>query len=193
MKIKGGGKISEHEQVFHTTNIPMYVEENYLIYSKSVKCASIYYPWEQIMLVYSKDAPKAYISDIVENIYSDKETQKIDELTEKIEKLNAQINVMKKVIEQKDTYIIQAQDMCNVFSQRKWMRINHFIQRLKGQLIHGNNKDRQEFKKWLIDGVIKKRGYSTEDGETYNPWALVRNILKKAYVCQEGISTQSDL
>jgi hypothetical protein len=64
---------------------------------------------------------------------------------------------------------MQAQNMCNVFSQRKLMRINHFIQRLKGQLLHGNSVERKAFRRWLIDSVIKKKGYPVEAEEVYNP------------------------
>jgi len=72
------------------------------------------------------------------------------------------------------------------------MRINHFIQRVKGQLIYGNKKDRREFKEWLFKRVIRKTGYSAGTEEIYNPWAAIRNKLNEAYACSGEIRFQDD-
>lgn len=60
----------EHEVIFHTNNIPVFVENLNLLYAKSVVCNSIYYPGEQIVLVYGNKR-NALLSSYTEYIESD--------------------------------------------------------------------------------------------------------------------------
>ena len=62
------GAISEHEVIFHTDNILTKVENNYLVYAKSVPCTSMYYSYEQILLVYSKDPTCGILAAVSENV-----------------------------------------------------------------------------------------------------------------------------
>ena len=109
-----------------------------------------------------------------------------------VEELQEELSIAKDTIQQKNTYIMQTQNMCSEFSRKKLMRINHFIQRVKGQLIYGNKKDRREFKEWLFKRVIRKTGYSAGTEEIYNPWAAIRNKLNEAYACSGEIRFQDD-
>lgn len=87
---------------------------------------------------------------------------------------------------------MQTQNMCSEFSRKKLMRINHFIQRVKGQLIYGNKKDRREFKEWLFKRVIRKTGYSAGTEEIYNPWAAIRNKLNDMWVHSPPLGAQAN-
>ena len=62
------GAINEHEVIFHTDNILTKVDNNYLVYAKSVSCASKYYPYEQILLVYSKNPTCGILAAVSENV-----------------------------------------------------------------------------------------------------------------------------
>lgn len=138
-------------------------------------------------------------SEIINELYKTQveNDEKINKMKGKLkiteEVIQQKLRIAEEVIQQKNNYIIQAQNMCNDFSRRKLMRINHFIQRLKGQLLHGNSEERKAFRKWLIDGVIKKKGYSAEAKEVYNPWISVRNVLREAHTCSLGVSFQGDV
>ena len=116
----------------------------------------------------------------------------VEELQLHVEELQEELSIAKDTIQQKNTYIMQTQNMCSEFSRKKLMRINHFIQRVKGQLIYGNKKDRREFKEWLFKRVIRKTGYSAGTEEIYNPWAAIRNKLNEAYACSGEIRFQDD-
>ncbi len=65
------GVIEEHESVFYTKDIPLRVGDSYLVYAKSAECGSVYYPYEQILLIYAKQKIYSRLSDLVENIDSD--------------------------------------------------------------------------------------------------------------------------
>lgn len=61
----------EHENVFHTDNIPCCVGGSSLIYVKTCQCNSKYYIAEQIVLIYSKEPKDVMLSDIVEHVNTD--------------------------------------------------------------------------------------------------------------------------
>lgn len=67
------GAIFEHERVFHTKDIPMRVGDNFLVYAKTVECNSVYYPYEQMLLVYAKNKKYYLLSNLIENVSSDRE------------------------------------------------------------------------------------------------------------------------
>lgn len=260
------GQIEEHERVFHTKDIPVNVENNFLIYAKSYQCDSIYYPGEQMLLIYAKNKNHYLLSDYTENVFSDREKaaekeliekenelaekeaeinknkldaeqkinllhaeyeqkfttftadyekkimnliseyeekvskaeeghlQQVEDISEgyqqKINYLSAEINRMNQdilqsnaVLRQKDEYIYQTQELCNHFATGKLMQLNHFLFRIKGQLIHGSKEQRQDFWRWL-GGRIRKTNKSLGAGTTYNPWMVVNEKLKEAAACK---------
>ncbi len=268
------GAISEHERVFHTKDIPMQVEGCNLIYTKSIACESVYYPYEQLMLIYAKEDKFSRLSDVVENINSDREQkkeaeknaeileytrqieeikaqyeadtqkkyhfesaikekdnflaasekellshkskiaeyeQKVTEYEQKVTELGAKIEAEAKqriwtekeleknshemalvqknylmaqaVLEQKNEYMLQVQGMCNHFATGKLMQMNHFLFRIKGQLIKGTKQDRKEFWAWL-GGRIRKTNRTIGAGAIYNPWMVVNEKLKEAIACR---------
>ena len=104
------GVISEHEKNFFTTDIPMQVEGNHLVYAKSISCDSIYYPYEQLLLIYAKGKKFSLLSEIVENIDSNKDLmkdQKIAEYEKEIEEKNNQIAEYEKEVEEKNNQITE--------------------------------------------------------------------------------------
>lgn len=299
-------KISEHEHSFHTSNIPIIVDDNYLVYAKSTECNSIYYPYEQVLLIFAKDKKYARLSELTENISSDREKKlqikseemqrhsekleeklqeeirrnteqvylnekyqkKIEEYSEKalnasntLEDCNEKIIAQKKeldeqkekmeqlkilleevqgrfaecesrsiqlgnelaqernavdqrekriaeqikrlthaerdlhmcrsLLRQKDEYLAQAQAMCDHFATAKLMRLNHFLYRIKGQLLKGTKESRKEFWSWLR-GRIKKTNRTIGQGENYNPWMITKRKLQEAYCCRFVESSVSE-
>lgn len=94
------------------------------------------------------------------------------------------------VIEQKDEYMVQVQGMCNHFATGKLMQLNHFLFRIKGQLIKGKKEDRKEFWSWL-GGRIRRTNRTIGAGVIYNPWMIVNERLKEAIACRFMPVTQS--
>lgn len=70
------GVISEHERNFFTKDIPMQIDDCHLVYAKSIACDSIYYPYEQLLLVYAKEKQYSLLSEIIENVDSDKDLER---------------------------------------------------------------------------------------------------------------------
>ncbi len=81
------GIIDEHERVFHTKDIPLIVEDADLVYASSMECHSIYYPYEQLLLIYAKDKKYTRLSDISEHLSSDREKTKDQIIAEYQEQL----------------------------------------------------------------------------------------------------------
>lgn len=286
------GAIDEHEKTFRTRDIPVQIEDNSLVYAKSIACDSIYYPYEQLVLIYTKDNKISFLSDLVEHISSDRELikirelidfknnevrekdeilrqkdkdlnekeavlrQKIEELIEKTEELIRKDEELKRkaeelsrkeeelnqkeeessrkdkelsrkdielnqkdeelkrkdeelslkkeelshkseefnqkdqelryrtaVLHQKDEYIIQTKELCNHFATGKLMRLNHFLFRIKGQLLKGKKEDRKEFWSW-IKGRFAKTNRTIGMGAIYNPWMVVNEKLNEAISCE---------
>ena len=339
------GQIDEHERVFHTCDFPMQVENNHLVYAKSVNCDSIYYPYEQIVLIYSKCDRFAFLSEIVENISDEREllkdihikdinaeiqklyqeeeekNAKLSEIEIKVEVLEKQLaekqnelivcrntllekegalgevkdrecvlqmqieeakerenylnlkaeeakareeqlnlqaeeahkaekvlrnqvlnseqqaielqvktgeilktlknereknsqielqvielnrtitNLMNElaitqknyasamsVLEQKNEYMIQTQELCNHYATGKLSKLNHFLFRIKGQLLNGTKEDKKEFWCWL-KGRIKGTNRTLGAGVTYNPWMVVKSKLGEGIFCNPTIVT----
>lgn len=66
-------EISEHETVINTSDIPCILDNNYLIYAKSVIGDIRWYGGEQILLIYSKlqeDQNALFLSDLADNLRS---------------------------------------------------------------------------------------------------------------------------
>lgn len=317
------GKIDEHERVFHTKHIPMMVDDSHMICAKSIDCDSIYYPYEQLLLIYAKGSKFSRLSDLVEDVCSDREKnherlllKEIDEnkklvvesntqledcrnkviayqkqLTEQQEQANRQSAEYEKQIEeqakltnqkcieyekrikeqteqadqqrveykkqikeqaeqanlkyerclkqmhqqkneyesrmheqqeafgikatewerllenqkqvfekrlfeltsdleyckainrQKDEYILQTQELCNHFATGKLMRLNHFLFRIKGQLIKGTKADRKEFWTWL-KGRFRHTNRSLGAGTVFNPLMVLNGKLQEALSCR---------
>lgn len=282
--------IEEHMQTFHTENIPLCVEGNYLVYAKNVLCESIYYPYEQILLVYAKDVNYAVISDIVENVESDntanrlrrikaeyeekmesalkkanaeyeeeldnelkrakaehkeeidnelkkaraehkeevdqalkkvkaehdkeidkmtrqlehtikelgmaqdsgtEKTRQIKELTQQLDEAQTSQSKAYAVLQQKNEYITQAQELCDYFATGKLMKLNHFLFRIKGQLLKGTKSDRKDFWAWLR-GRIRHTNRSLGAGIIYNPLMVINRKLQEAAVCHISPENPSD-
>lgn len=96
------GKIAEHEHSFHTCNIPARINDNYLVYARTMKCNSIYYPYEQILLIYAKHKNFYFMSDLVEYVESDHETSVKGKLEADIIENNNQILECAKQLKIKD-------------------------------------------------------------------------------------------
>lgn len=271
------GAIEEHEHTFHTNHIPMRIDDKHLVYAKSMNCQSPYYPYEQLLLVYSSQKKFYALSDLVENVSGDRETPLLEE-TEQLKKaitsaaeerkalldrltalengkkqleeakaalaeekdalqqqLDAhriqwqeqllalqaestrlqeqllalqsenklqkeQLNAAAKKVEnyqdlrssqiyaeqiltQKDEYIRQTQELCCHFATGKLMQLNHFLFRVKGQLLRGSKDDRTEFWSWL-KGRIRHTNRSLGAGILYNPWMVVNRKLQEAANCR---------
>lgn len=310
------GAIEEHEHTFHTNHIPMRIDDKHLVYAKSMNCQSPYYPYEQLLLVYSSQKKFYALSDLVENVSGDRETPLLEE-TEQLKKaitsaaeerkalldrltalengkkqleeakaalaeekdtlqqqldahriqwqeqllalqaestrlqeqllalqsenklqeeqLNAlqnknnqlqtdfdvlqnennqwknQVKTFKTdldsakqsyselnnrqihgenalqmaeaILKQKDEHLNQAQELCHHFATGKLMQLNHFLFRIKGQVLKGAKADRKEFWMWL-KGRIKHTNRSLGAGVIYNPWMVVNKKLQEAVNCQ---------
>lgn len=107
---------------------------------------------------------------------------KIEDMQSRIEELEQQLAEQKMIIKLKDEYIIQAQELTNYFATGKLMQLNHFLFRLKGQLIKGSREDRKEFWGWLI-GRFRRTNRTIGEGKTFNPWMVVNVKLQQALVC----------
>ena len=83
-----------------------------------------------------------------------------EQLQKEIEK-NARLQL---TIQQKDEYIVQAQQLINHYATGKLMKLNHFMFRLKGQYFKGQKEDKEEFKAWL-KGKAKNTNKSIGAGE----------------------------
>lgn len=271
------GKIAEHEHSFHTCNIPVRVNDNYLVYAKTMNCNSIYYPYEQILLIYAKHKNFYFMSDLIEHVESDRETvvrekleadiaentKQISEYTKQLnakdkqikddreqiavytEKLKAyeeqledyskrlkdcneqlaengrqlkgyeqqlqdyreqltaipkyeaqigecvkamdslknKLNMSEALLDQKDEYIVQAQEYCDHFATGKLMKLNHLLFRIKGQLFNGDRDSRKRFYAWLT-GKMKRINRTIGDGAQYNPWMIVKLKLSEALIVQ---------
>ena len=257
------GAINEHEVIFHTDNILTKVDNNYLVYAKSVSCASKYYPYEQILLVYSKNPTCGILAAVSENVNTESKaalsqnleeekantaalqdnlkealTQasqweekfhaaslqneqleaqlsqlkekiasieaealtaqnrlseknaafaaQIDALNEEIASLTARVSSANAYtagllndIQVKNEYLQQAESLCQHFATGKLMKLNHFLFRLKGQLLHGSREDKKEFRTWLR-GRIRHTNRTIGEGVNYNPWMIVAHKLTEA-------------
>lgn len=89
----------EHENVFHTDNIPCCVGGSSLIYVKTCQCNSKYYIAEQIVLIYSKEPKDVMLSDIVEHVNTD--------AYKALETVNEIANQKCKELENNNTAILQ--------------------------------------------------------------------------------------
>lgn len=100
----------EHMVRFHTSRIPMVIEDNMLIYVKTCLCNSQYYPGEQILLIYSKKPEGAMLADLVECINSDsyKILQDANKLT--IQKC-AELHKENQVFQQKSAELKREKDV----------------------------------------------------------------------------------
>lgn len=97
------GAIDEHERTFHTNNIPTRVDDNQLVYARTMKCDSVLYPYEQILLVYGKNKKYQLLSDLVEEVDSDKNKEVRESLKQQIEKQRADAeNRINDLLEQSD-------------------------------------------------------------------------------------------
>ena len=91
----------EHEVIFYTDNIPLIVENNMLVYTKSVHCSSKYYPYEQLLLVYSKDTHSSFLSDVSEHV----ETNSMRSIMrEKMDELSAEQNKVSELLDQAEEH-----------------------------------------------------------------------------------------
>ena len=262
------GAISEHEVIFHTDNILTKVENNYLVYAKSVPCTSMYYSYEQILLVYSKDPTCGILAAVSENVNTESKaalSQNLEEekanaaalqdnlkealtqaaqweekfqaanfqneqldaqlsrlkekiasleaealaarnrFSEKNAALSAKIDALKEEhseeiasltasvssanayaagllndIQVKNEYLQQAESLCQHFATGKLMKLNHFLFRVKGQLLHGSREDKKEFRTWLR-GRIRHTNRTIGEGVNYNPWMVVAHKLTEAF------------
>jgi len=92
----------EHEVIFHTDRIPYFIEDNVLIYARTCQCSSQYYPGEQILLIFSKDAKETVLSDIVEHINSDSYKKLENEFQDAQKRYRELENEYKMLCEKKD-------------------------------------------------------------------------------------------
>ncbi len=193
------GVIAEHEQRFFTKNIPLKVDESHLVFASSMECDPAVYAYEQVLLVYAKDAEKACLADVSEYIYSDRELERAEDQDKQIRERDKQIRERDKQIRERDRQIqerekqiqmyqdtiarnqaniLEAQALCHHFATGKLMRLNHFLFRLKGQLFSKKREDREEFWQWII-GKILKKNRSVGAGVIYNPLLVIDEKLKK--------------
>ena len=256
------GCISEHERVFHTKDIPVYVEDCRLVYTKSIACNSVYYPYEQLLLVYAKGNRFTMLSDIVENVCGDREQvteknlensqnevnqvkalleesesnlavkenelldcrmkleqvekekqliyadmkneieclqrkntsseEQIAYLTQEIARLQYNCSTAMTVLQQKNEYMAQAQDMCNHFATGKLMGLNHFMYRVKGQFFAGDKAAKKEFMSWFT-GRVKKTNRSIGEGVRFNPWMITSEKLREGISCTPQLLSASSL
>lgn len=108
---------------------------------------------------------------------------KIAEYEAQLAQLQQQYAMAVAVMRQKDEYIMQTQQMCNIYATGKLSALNHLAFRIKGQWLKGSKEDRKEFWKW-IKGRICKTNRSIGDGAVYNPWMAVNEKLKEALACR---------
>mgnify|MGYP002515285135 FL=1 len=99
------GAIDEHERIFHTKDIPVKVEDNYLVCAKSVPCDSAYYPGEQLLLIYAKEKKFYLLSELVEQLDTDTQKTLRDSLNAEIEKCNQEIQERDQKIQERDQKI----------------------------------------------------------------------------------------
>lgn len=65
------GVIAEHENQLYTSSFPLKIDKQCLIYAKSINCASKYYLFEQLLLVYSLEEKNNFTLDyLVEDVKS---------------------------------------------------------------------------------------------------------------------------
>ncbi len=270
------GKISEHERVFHTNDIPMLVPGGYLVFAKSVDCKSQYYPYEQLLLIYAKEKQFSVLADIVDHVNSDSEREKdefIQSITEKYNKaednlrdkeeiiksitekygllenekgeiekrlnslneyleqkiaeqdsllannalleqkleaekrdrskIDTEFNLLSQkfaisqrnlmmamsVLDQKNEYMIQTQELCQHFATGKLMQSNHLLYRIKGQLLKGNKEDKKDFWKWF-KGRRKGTNRTIGAGAIYNPWMVACGKLQEGVNCAPSIISE---
>lgn len=105
--------------------------------------------------------------------------KKYNSLLEQNEILQNNCEMGQAVIQQKDEYIRQVRGYCNHFATGKLMQLNHFLFRLKGQVLRGDREDRKDFKTWL-KGKINKTNRDIGEGKKYNPWMFVNQVLDDA-------------
>lgn len=101
------GVIAEHENQLYTNSFPLKIDNHHLIYAKSINCASEYYLFEQILLVYSlrekKDFTLAYLVEGVksnsffnqEKIWNADKEELIAEHQKQLDTQNEAINQLK--------------------------------------------------------------------------------------------------
>lgn len=97
----------------------------------------------------------------------------------KVHELEKDMEYCKSIIIQKDEYILQAQELCNHFATGKLMRLNHFLFRIKGQILKGSKSERKDFWSWLI-GRIRHTNRSLGAGTVYNPLMVINSKLQEA-------------
>lgn len=108
--------------------------------------------------------------------------EQIEELEQKLQMMERKNNELHMLIQQKDEYIVQTQELVNHYATGKLMQLNHFLFRLKGQFLRGNREDREDFKKW-ISGKVRRTNRSIGEGKRFNPWMVVNGKLQEALWC----------
>ncbi len=91
------------------------------------------------------------------------------------------------VLQQKNEYMMQAQELCNHYATGKLSKLNHYLCRVKNQYINGTKEDRKEFKAWR-KGRRKGTNRTIGAGAIYNPWMVVNGKLSQGIACNPTIS-----
>ena len=118
--------------------------------------------------------------------------RKIDGYEKQIAELQQQYAKALAIIQQKDEYMMQSQQLCKYYATGKLAGLNHFLFRIKGQLLKGSKNDKEAFWKWFV-GRIKKTNRSLGDGAVYNPWMVVSERLGEAMACRISNANFADI
>lgn len=145
----------EHEVIFHTRQIPIFVGENTLIYTKSVQCDSNLYPGEQLLLIYAKGQQTVMLDSLTENIstdYSRKIEIEKQELEEADIKKNSYIDKLKNNNDEKikEIELQQQIEICDIKKQ-----FNKKLEELES--LH--HKEIYELRKQLREDVRNSQEY----------------------------------
>lgn len=182
------GKIEEHEKNFFTKDIPMQIGENQLIYAKSMDCKSVYYPYEQIVLVYSKGRTFSLLSDITENVCGDNqlrcENQIIEYAKNNEEKEKQIIDYIRK-IEEKEKEIV---DYVQIISEREKTIIDYqkIIENKKNEIDELSNELLQRNER-ISNCIIEK-----DDCDNQNDLKIEMEKLKKDNSMMAAVLRQKD-
>lgn len=209
------GVIDEHERVFHTKDIPLTVDNAKLVYVSTTECHSIYYPYEQILLIYAKDKRYIQLSDIVEHLSSDREkakdqiiaeyqaqlTQAAVELKAKESELCAKeqelLSVSKILEQEKQDHLMASSLLCqkDEYMQQAQELCNHFATGKLMQLNHllfrikgellTGNKEQRREFWSWFGGRLRRTNRTLGAGKDYNPWMIVNEKLKQGISCRE--------
>lgn len=113
--------------------------------------------------------------------------ERIAELEKNNQAAEEKIKQLNLVIKQKNAYIEQTKEIVMKLSERKLMKFNHLMFRIKGQLFNRSEQERKNFWKW-INGKLHHTNKHDEGTLMYNPMLLIKNKLQEALACGYGDS-----